>query len=846
MPNKNYTNDSNNSLNKNNKYNNSGNKSKKNKKKKHKVLKTILLILLILFLIGMGLLVGVIVSILNGAGSLSRADFEIDNLTTIIYDKYGNEYTRLHGDEDRQYVTLDKMSPYLPKAFISIEDERFESHIGIDIKRTAAAVVTFVLTGNSDFGGSTITQQLIKKVTEDNSRSWQRKAREIVRAIQVETWLTKDQIIELYMNLIYLGEGASGVETASYTYFNKSSSDLTIAECALIAGLAQAPEGRNPYNNPEGAKNRQELVLGKMYELGYITKEQYDEAMAQELVYQKGEIESSNSYFVDAIISKLSEDLQSERGVTPQMAQTMIYTKGLKIYSTIDPDIQSSMEEVFLNNDYFKLRNGNYDPELQAAMVVIDYKNGDVVGLIGGAGEKKVLRGLNRALVARPPGSTIKPLATYAPGIDAGIFTAATTFDDVPYTTKIGTTVWSPSNSYSQYRGLTCVRKAIEISSNVIAAKAFAEVGVTTSMEYLRKFGITTLTTSDAVPGALALGGLTKGIMPLEHASAYGAIANSGIRLSPKLYTKVFDKNDELIINKTSELSEVISPESAFIVTSMLRDVITGSEATGGSAMLSRGMPAAGKTGTTNNSKDRWFAGFTPYYVASTWVGYDKPKTVNVSGNPAARIWKAVMNKVHENLEVKSFPPKPSGVVQVEVCADSGLLATDLCRNDRRGDRTKTEYFSKGNIPTEECNVHELVSVCPESFKRANPTCIMTCGTVDIVCLNRHYETPPSKLPKDYDYEAPATYCEYHYCEKDEYGNFVTPIDFVWPETNNNNNNGNNINDYTEGIPDSDNNSGTSEQNNNSKNTNSNNTNLNNNSGGNTENNSNENKFWWE
>lgn len=753
-------------------------KKKKTKKKNKKSFwKIFFTVILICMFVGIALVVGFVMSILNGAGALSRADFEISNFTTIIYDKYGNEYVSLYSSENRLYSSMGDMSPYLPKAFIAIEDERFEKHIGIDIKRTAAAVVQFVFTGDSEFGGSTITQQLIKKVTKDDGRNWQRKAREIVRAIQVEQWLTKDQIIELYMNMIYLGSGSYGVETAAYTYFNKSAADLDIAESALIAGLAQAPEGYNPYVHPDKAKARQELVLGKMKELGYISAEEYDVAMAEELKYEKGTLQqtTSNSYFIDALIDELIADLQEEKGVTAAMARKMIYSNGLKIYTTIDPEIQEMMETVYVDEaeKHFKLSNGEYDPNLQSAMVIIDYRKGDVVGLIGGAGEKTTQRGLNRATQTyRAPGSTIKPLAVYAPGIEIGAFTAATTFDDIPYTTKVGVDYWTPSNSYKGYRGLTPVRKAIEISSNIIAAKAFQEVGSATAVNYLRAFGISSITSSDVYPGALALGGLTKGISTLEHAAAYGTLANGGMYIEPKLYTKVVDRNEEVILEKTSKIKEVVSEQTAFIVTSMLRDVVVGISATGSAAALPN-MPVAGKTGTTNGSMDRWFAGYTPYYVASVWTGYDVQQRVNATGNPSARIWKAVMSKVHANLSVKQFE-KPSGVVTAEVCLDSGLLATEYCKTDRRGDRTTTEYFVAGTVPTEECTTHVSIPVCPETFKLANPTCKATVGTIDLVFIDRNYEKEPSVLPNDYEYEVPNTYCEYHYCEVDENGNYVS------------------------------------------------------------------------
>lgn len=751
---------------------------KKRKKKKHPILKAILILFLVGVIAVVGLGIGFVQSVVNGAGALTREDFEISQFTTTIYDKNGDVYTQLYSEENRSYVSLSEMSPYLKAAFISIEDERFETHFGIDIKRTGAAVFKWITTGNSDFGGSTITQQLIKKVTNDQDRSWQRKAREIVRAVQLEQWLSKDQIIELYMNIIYLGEGSYGVEKAAYTYFNKHAKDLTIAECALIAGLAQSPEGRNPYNYPESAKARQELVLGKMLELEKITQAEYEEAINQELVYEKGSLElvSSNSYFVDALVDQLIDDLQEQRGISEVMAQKMVYTNGLKIYTTVDPDIQSALEEVYKDQSYFKLRTGEYDPEVQSAMVVIDYKKGNVVGLIGGAGEKTTLRGLNRAtMMRRAPGSTIKPLAVYAPGIDQGIFTAATTYDDIPLVYKYSTTTWTPHNSYTAYRGLTSVRKGVEISSNIVAAKAFLDVSADVSYSYLEDFGVTSLTSSDKVPGALALGGLTKGISPLEHAAAYGTLANEGIYIEPKLYTSVLGMNNEIILEKVSEVREVVKESTAYIVTSMLQDVINGTEATGGSARLSN-MTAAGKTGTSNESKDRWFAGYTPYYVASTWVGYDQQKTVNMSGNPAAKIWKAVMQKIHTDLPNKKFE-QPSSVVTANVCMDSGLLVTDACRYDRRGDRTKSEIFEKGTVPTKECTIHKYVSVCPDTFKLPNPTCIKTVGTFNLVVLDRGYEEAPSSLPKDYEYEIPQTFCDFHYCATDENGVYIESED---------------------------------------------------------------------
>ena len=768
------------------------------KKKKNGILKKIMKIFLILFLLAtliiIGLGIGCVYSVINGAGELSKADFEISKFTTYIYDKNGDIYATLNSGENRTYASISEISPYLPKAFIAIEDERFKEHFGIDIKRTTGATIKWLLSklgiGSASYGGSTITQQVIKKVTGEEDRSWDRKAREIIRAIQLEQWLSKNQIIELYMNLIYLGEGSYGVETAAYTYFNKSADELTIAECALIAGLAQAPEGRNPYKYPEKAKSRQELVLGKMLELEYITQEEYDEAINQELVYTKGKAQSTttNSYFVDAVIEDVIAAIQEEKGVVRVMAEKILYNNGLKIYTTVDPEIQAILEEVYTDESYFKGKNGEVDEELQSAMVIIDYEKGNVVGLVGGAGEKDTLRGLNRATqITRQPGSNIKPLAVYGPGLELGVMTAATVYDDIPLTMKVGNKTWKPTNYDGRYRGLTNIRKGIEVSMNVLAVKAFNDVGIDYSINFLEKLGISTLVTdktspnNDRTPAALALGGLTKGVSPLELAAAYGTIANGGVYVKPKLYTEVLDRNGEVVVENVSVVRDVMSQENAYILTNMLQEVTVGSEGTARVTKID-GIDTAGKTGTTSDSYDRWYTAYTPYYVGSVWVGYDQQKRIDVGVNPSARLWKAVMEKVHADLPNASFT-KPSGVVTVEVCKDSGLLATELCTHDKRGSRVYSEYFNSknGTIPTKYCTTHVYAEVCPDTFMLANPTCIDKVGTIEIVRINpdRLNADGTVIVAEDTKYCVPTTYCtfEEHYCPQDENGNWIVEND---------------------------------------------------------------------
>ncbi len=748
------------------------------------ILKCIFIFLLLLILAVVGAVIGIKLSIDNGAGFINREDFEIQNFTTYVYDINGNEYTTLNGAENRTYASLDQISPYLPEAFISIEDERFMQHKGVDLKRTGAATIKYIMSkfgiGSAEYGGSTITQQVIKKVTGEDEHSSLRKAKEIIRAFQLEKWLSKSEIIELYMNLIYLGEGSYGVEAASYTYFGKSAKDLTIAESALIAGLAQAPEGYNPYNYPEKAKKRQELVLGKMYELGKITAEEYEEAKHQELEYKRGSVNlaSSNSYFIDAVVEECIKDLMEEKGINRAMAQKMVYNNGLHIYTTLDPSIQTVLEETYKNEKYFQTRKG-YDPDLQSAMVIIDYKEGNVVGLIGGAGEKTTLRGLNRATgMTRSIGSNMKPLGVYGPGLEKGVITAATTYDDVPTTFNISGKAWTVKNYDRAYRGLINIRKAIEISDNVVAAKCMMEaVGTEYSYDFLQKLGISTLTAKDKTsPAALSLGGMTKGISPLEVAAAYGTIANKGVYVEPKLYTRIEDRNHQLVYKKTSKVRDVMSVENAYILTDMMHTVVTGSQGTGAKAKLP-GIDVAAKTGTTSDDKDRWFSAFTPYYVGSVWFGYDTPQYINVATNPGTTIWHDVMDKIHKDLPNATFE-RPAGVINVDICRDSGLLATDACKADKRGSRVAYAIFNSknGTVPKTYCNVHEFVSVCPDSFDKPNPACLQQVGTVTISRLNRHYKDgQPSIKPYDYEYETSSKYCTFHYCPVDGNGNYITP-----------------------------------------------------------------------
>jgi len=703
-------------------------KNNRRKKKEAKgVLRYLQIFLRVFFIVALigvfaviGVLSGTLFGYIDTIEELNINDLKL-NFTSFVYyiDPKTNEAVeleRLYGEENRIWADYDKIPQHLKDAFVAIEDERFYSHPGVDLKRTAGAVFNYVFKGRSSYGGSTITQQLVKNLTGDKEVDYKRKIREIWRALQLERKLSKDQILELYLNTIYLSQGCNGVQAASNTYFGKDVSELTLAESACIAGITQYPSRYDPFVHPENNKNKQELVLKKMLELGYINQLEYEQAVNEKLNFVKNtpsQATSKQSYFVDEVINDVLEDLVNKKGYSKAIASKMLYSGGLKIYATIDPNIQSTMDKVFKDNNNFPKIKGNVQPE--AAMIVIDPYTGAIKGMVGGRGEKTADRTLNRATQSkRQPGSTIKPLAVYAPAVEYGYITPATVFDDAPAT--FGN--WTPKNSYSGYRGLSTVRKAIEQSMNIVAVKVLDKIGVDTSFNFLKtNLGFTTLVEnerrqdgkvySDKNYPALSLGGLTDGMTVEEVAAAYATFVNRGIYTRPYTYTKVLDHEGKIILENQKQTHVAMSEQTAYLMTQMLTGVVTSG--TGTAARLSGGMPVAGKTGTTSDNMDRWFAGYTPYYVGVVWFGYDQPKEINVSGtNPAIVLWKAVMENIHKNLSIKQFD-EPSGIVKASICVDSGLKATEACSHDPRGSRVRTEYFKKGTVPSKSCNIHVSV-----------------------------------------------------------------------------------------------------------------------------------------
>ena len=716
-------------------------KKYKIKTKKHPKAKRIILITILVILFAIIIAAGIFVGKIYGLCKEAKLDIAIitsQDENSVVTDINGNTIAVLNGDENRETIAISEMSQYIPKAFVAIEDERFYEHQGVDIKRTAAATITYILNGgNSSFGGSTITQQLVKNLTEEDDRTWQRKVKEMARAYYLEQELSKTQVLELYLNLIFLGGRAYGVEVASNYYFSKSASELTLAESAFLAGINNSPNLYSPFSTEQEdidqIKNRTKIVLDKMRELGTghqagISEEEYQTAIAEleaGLAFNKGTItQVIYSYHTDAAINQVQNDLIEKYGWTEERANYYVKSGGLTIYTTQNTDIQKIMEEEVKKEKYIEYsrlqtdENGN--PLIaQTAMVLMDHKTGYVLATVGGIGEKTTAFGLNRATQSRrQPGSSMKPIAVLCPGIDQGIITAGTVYDDIPYSSG----KYENFKNYGHsYKGLTTVRYAIAASQNIPMLKAINDIGINRSVEYLNSVGITKIT-EDQKNMTIALGSLEA--TPLEMAAAYATIANDGVYIEPTFYTKVVDSNGNVVLEAEQESRTVMSSGAAYIVKEILTEVVRSGA---GSYAAISGISVGVKTGTSQDDADRWFCGFTPYYTAATWYGYDNTQereTVRAVANPSGRIWDAVMEPIHQGLAAARFSDtRPNSVTTATICKCSGKLATDACRNDPRGNQVYTEYYLKGTVPTETCTTHVTVDICADSGLLAGEYC---------------------------------------------------------------------------------------------------------------------------
>ncbi len=761
------------------------------------------------------------------------------NRTTIIYDAEDNIIQKLTGRDnmDSEPITDKEVPQYLKDAIIAIEDERFESHNGVDIQGVLNAGFGFaksIVTGDNSKsrGGSTITQQVVKNITGNDTRSIERKVQEGYSAILLEQKLEKWQILELYMNLGYWGNSCTGVQSASKKYFGKPVSELSLAQCALLGGITNSPGKYNPFTEKgrTEAKKRQEIILSLMLKQGKITQAQHDQAVKEDLQYvpksHSQRVVSVQSYFVDQVIVDVRAALREEMGISATMANYMIYGGGLEIYTTMDPKIQADMDSVFLDDEYFPLVNETAKRQMehpQAAMAIVDVQNGQVKALYGGYGKKEASNTLNRAsssLMKRQPGSTAKPIVVYGPAIDLKAITATTVIDDkaVYMLTGKDSEREYPSNYDNKHDGLTTARNAIKNSVNVVAAEIWRDyLGADNSVEYLEKVGIDRKKEKYI---SLVLGGWEQGINPLQLAASYVPFAHKGIYYEPTTFTLVKDSSGTELIDKRAEFNIAYSEQTAFIMTDMLQEVTKGRTSPyphSGTAVTNInpdiiGMPVAAKTGTTQSNIDKWLVGYTPYYSAAVWYGYDNSGSEPIPVKTkemyqAHKIFAAVMKKVHEGLPKKEFNEMPNDIVQKLVCIYSGKVATEHCKHDPRGNATKYEYFIKGTEPRDDdpCTLHVEAQVCTESHDTQNRNLLAGpyCPEDKVVSKVFIQRDPPylpvkpnERAPKDTVYELPAgEYCTVHGPPPEpEFPWMDDMFDWLWPDDNGYSNNTDNEN----------------------------------------------------
>ena len=650
-------------------------------------------------------------------------------LTTMIYyvDENGNEVesNRLFGSENRIWIDIENIPDHVKEAFISIEDHRFYEHDGIDVKRTLGAALNFV-SKNKSYGGSTITQQLIKNLTGENKISVKRKITEILRARKLENSSSKNEILEAYLNTVYLSNGCYGIETASNFYFSKTSSELSLSEGAMLAAIIQYPYKFDPIRFPDNNVTRRNTILYRMYELEKISYEEYQNAVSEPIILNVNNRITNRqnlSWFDETVIDDVAVALKNKFGYSESAAVNMIYSGGLKIISTQNKEIQEALEHIYSDEKYFPA-SGVLTPP-QSSAVIIDPHTGALLGIVGARGEKNSDRIFNYATkLTRSPGSVIKPLSVYAPALEKDIITWASVFDDVPISFTLEDSgeysAW-PKNNPRVYSGLTNINHAIETSINTVSVKVLKKLGVENSFEFIKKLGITTLTDrkidqngtvlSDISEAPLALGATTNGCSLYQITGAYTMLASNGIYRPVYSFTKVYDRNGELLLSFNESETRMISEESADIMTRMLQNVVKKGTAAGMS--ISKKVEVAGKTGTSNANTDKWFIGYTPDFLCGIWYGYvDSRDMGNFKSNPACDIFNTVLSSVYENNKnfLSNEFSHSSNVIKCLYCRDSGLLGAPCCSDDPRGNRIEVGYFKKGTEPQNHCDTHVYVN----------------------------------------------------------------------------------------------------------------------------------------
>lgn len=634
------------------------------------------------------------------------------------------EEERIFGEKNFEKVELDKIPQNLKNAFIAIEDKRFYQHGGIDIYRTLGAAANYFLHFGGRFGASTITQQLIKNITGADEVSIERKIREMAWALELEKKLTKDEILELYLNVINLSDNCYGVGIAAQRYFSKDVSELSLIECVAIAAITNNPSHYNPIRNPENNAERRDIILLQMREQGMISEREFNENYGTELILEPNDAAISTgiqSWYVDMVIGDVISDLQMQKGMTRASASALVFGGGLDIYIPIDLEIQKIMEEYYENSANFVSGEG-----AQSAMIMIDPKSGDILGVVGAIGEKQGNRVQNYATdTLRPPGSTVKPLSIYAPALERGIITYASVYDDVPYTFKDSNGTFSawPKNANGVYHGLSTMSYAMANSTNTIPLQILDELGLSHSFYFLKdKLHLDALIVqntdkngvgiTDMDYAALALGQFNYGVSVRDITAAYSIFADNGIYHAPRSYLAVKNHKGEMLLGKEDVSERVISDGNAEIMRKLLEDVVWGGTANG--LTVKNKVAIAAKTGTTQDNKDRWCIGFTPSLICGVWYGYEYPKEIpRAEKDHFLNAMNTVLKRIYERDVRSSYADKKfeesANLISVNYCMDSGHLPSEACINDARGSRVKQGYFIRGSEPTDICHTHVMV-----------------------------------------------------------------------------------------------------------------------------------------
>lgn len=668
----------------------------------------------------------------NTSSVLDESLFEMSKgqtLTRLYYNTdAGGEYVPVEyaaltpSGVKKLWCEYGEMSDNLKNAFIAAEDRDFYTHPGFNMGRTIYALLNSIFHFKSDFGASTITQQVIKNISGDNEKTVKRKLNEIIRAVNIEKNHTKNEILELYLNIVPMGDNIVGVGLASEYYFGKSSSELKLEEAALLAAVTNSPAKYNPYDHPQEAKRKRNVVLYAMRECGYISDAEYESAISSPIVLseRRSPTDSVNSWFTEMVLDDVCADLTRNLGLTESAARLMCMSGGLSIYTTLNPEVQNILENYFEDTSNFpsEVVSGGLD----FSMIVTDSLTGYVVGVVGNVGKKTENRILNYASTLHPPGSTLKPLSLYAPLLEEGRINWANVFDDVPINVSEGEGgyIYYPRNSPNVYSGLITVKDALRLSKNTVAVRLYNLLGKEKIYRNLTEnYGFRSIIRSEVLDDGrkltdldvspLALGQLSYGVSLRSLVGAYSVFVSEGLVRSPKSYLSVYDSKGELILENTEREKRVLSADTAKIMNMLLSEVVDSGTAK--RITLKYNVDTAGKTGTSSGDMDRLFVGYTPYFTAGIWCGYEgENKSIGEIEIGHLDIWDEVMREIHNRIcrdnEMRGFDT--SGLLYLPYCMDSGGIYTEACQFDLRFSRMDYGYFTKDNCPTEECRVHVL------------------------------------------------------------------------------------------------------------------------------------------